>query len=609
MRITADDHTAFETFYKDVRNRLLLQTWALTGDLAAAEKAVRDAFVVAWHHWRKLRRLSDRAREDWVRPVAWQRAQRRHSVPHLHRDRGIDPEVRATLVALGKLPVAQRKVLLLSTLATIDFDTLSREVGLPKSRTELMLQSSTAQFSLLRDVGSTAIRQLFVPMADHLAERPWPRATIITRAGAGRRRTHTLAGAVAACVALLVSGVFVSHAATTDPSLESLSLHTRPTPSAPAPVDHHYPLGPAQLLDDATVTSALPGAWSTQLTSDSGTTSLPCAMRSSADKHPDATLARTFTGPHAKDLVTTTVTASASESDAEAAYATTLDWLAGCTAPRLQLVDTQSVSGVGDQATLFALRDWSAPMRSLVVGVARSGSLTTAVAASIPVAAHTALALGPELLIRAVRPVCGLPGAGACIGTPRAHDEPSLPIGAHPGLLDVVDLPPAATVDQPWVTTAPQDASTNPAASHCDETDFDTAAVSGDLTRTFLVAKDSPGVRFGLTQTVGLLRTPRAASAFVSRIESRLASCSHRELGSKATRMGTPTTREGSTVSLWNVEVGSKSGTTTYLMALVRRGRAVSQLSFVPTGRATIDHDAFAAIAQRAAERLRYLTS
>lgn len=46
MRITADDHTAFETFYKDVRNRLLLQTWALTGDLAAAEKAVRDAFVV-----------------------------------------------------------------------------------------------------------------------------------------------------------------------------------------------------------------------------------------------------------------------------------------------------------------------------------------------------------------------------------------------------------------------------------------------------------------------------------------------------------------------------------------------------------------------------------
>ena len=51
----------FEAFYKDVRGRLLLQSYALTGDLLAAQRAVRDAMVVAWHHWRKVSRL-ERAR-------------------------------------------------------------------------------------------------------------------------------------------------------------------------------------------------------------------------------------------------------------------------------------------------------------------------------------------------------------------------------------------------------------------------------------------------------------------------------------------------------------------------------------------------------------------
>jgi len=609
MRITADDHAAFETFYKDVRSRLLLQTWALTGDLSAAQKSVRDAFVVGWHHWRKLRRLSDRAREDWVRPVAWQRAQRRHSVPHLHRDRGVDPEVRATLAALGKLSAAQRKVLLLSTLATIDFDTLSREMGLPKGRTEVLLQSSTAQFALVRAIPSSSVAQVFTPMAQYVAERSWPRATIITRAGAARRRTHTLAGAVAGCAALLVSGVVVSHAATTQPSLQTLSMHGRMPKHAPVLVDHHYPLGTGQLLADAAVSAALPGRWSTQLTSDSGTTALPCTPRTSADEHPDASLARTFVGPHAKDLVTTTLTASATAGRAAAAYRTTLGWLAGCAVPRLQLISTESLAGVGDQATLIGLRDWSAPTRSLVVGVARSGSLTTTVAATVPVSPKAGLPLAARLLAQAVRPVCALPGAGACVGSTSRREVPALPVGADAGLLDVVDLPPARTITQPWVTTSPQRAITNPAASHCDETSFNTGSVSGALTRTFLVTKDSPGVRFGLSQTLGLLRSPRAAAAFVGGIEARLTGCSHRELGSKATRMAAPIVKGGSTVDLWNVQVGSKSGTTTYLMALVQRGRAVSQLSFVPTGKATIDRASFILLAERAADRLRYVKS
>ena len=103
----------FETFYKDVRTRLLLQTYALTGDLHAAERAVRDALVVAWHHWRKVSRLDQP--EDYVRPLAWARAQRRSSVRWWARQKDLDAESRATLEALGKLTATQRKVLLLSS--------------------------------------------------------------------------------------------------------------------------------------------------------------------------------------------------------------------------------------------------------------------------------------------------------------------------------------------------------------------------------------------------------------------------------------------------------------------------------------------------------------
>ena len=72
--------------------RLLLQTYALTGDLGASRAAVRDAFVVAWHHWRKVSRLDDP--ENAVRPNAWRHAQRRHTARLWHREKGLDPEVK-----------------------------------------------------------------------------------------------------------------------------------------------------------------------------------------------------------------------------------------------------------------------------------------------------------------------------------------------------------------------------------------------------------------------------------------------------------------------------------------------------------------------------------
>ncbi|MBK5250387.1 MAG: hypothetical protein JJE50_13320, partial [Actinomycetales bacterium] len=174
----------FDAFYKGARDRLLLQTYALTGDLPASRSAVRDSFTVAWHHWRKVSRLPDP--ESWVRPHAWSHAQRRHTARRWHRDKSLDDETLATLDALGKLAFTQRKALLLTHLATVSMGDLAREVGLPRAEAERQLQTATAQFAVHRGVPTTNIRPLFEPMREHTEPAQWPRPSIIRRAGAAR---------------------------------------------------------------------------------------------------------------------------------------------------------------------------------------------------------------------------------------------------------------------------------------------------------------------------------------------------------------------------------------------------------------------------------------
>jgi DNA-directed RNA polymerase specialized sigma24 family protein len=96
------DPELFDAFYAQTRDRLLVLAFALTGDLPASRGAVRDSFIAAWHHWGKVKRLPDP--EAWVRPHVWSHAQRRHTARIWHRDRKLDPGLRATLDALAKLP-------------------------------------------------------------------------------------------------------------------------------------------------------------------------------------------------------------------------------------------------------------------------------------------------------------------------------------------------------------------------------------------------------------------------------------------------------------------------------------------------------------------------
>src|ERR1044072_5776428 len=134
----------FDEFYLASRRRLVLETYALTGDLSAARNAVRDAFEAAYHHWRKVSRLPDP--EEWVRPRAWAMAQRRHVARLWHREKGMSAEQKNVLDALHHLPDQQRRAFLLAHLAGFTTPGIGRELGESVARIEHQLEAANRSF-------------------------------------------------------------------------------------------------------------------------------------------------------------------------------------------------------------------------------------------------------------------------------------------------------------------------------------------------------------------------------------------------------------------------------------------------------------------------------
>jgi hypothetical protein len=86
----------------------------------------------------------------------------------------------------------------------------------------------------------------------------------------------------------------------------------------------------------------------------------------------------------------------------------------------------------------------------------------------------------------------------------------------------------------------------------------------------------------------------------VDRVRGRLASCSHRELGTKVLRLG-----RGPEWAAWRLRTQvSDKETVTFFMGIVRSGGAVAQVGFVPDGVHTMTTRQFVALVRRAGERL-----
>jgi len=613
------DSTEFDEFYQSTRTTLLWQTFALTGDLPAARSAVRDAYVAAWHHWRKVSRLEDP--ESWVRPRAWRYAQRRHSARIWHRDRSLDPELRATLDALAKLPLPQRKMLLLTQTASAPMPELAREVGLPLSEAERRLQTATSAFSLQRDVPTVSIPALLDALRVRVAEERWPRVTIIRRAGTARRRAHTAVGATAVIAAAAIAGAVVTDAQGVQPSLQGAvdsgvaasDLGRPPKPSAtptaaPTPVEETVVgIEEEDLITQTAVEAALPGTWREVAKEAKSGIVLPCQTTRFADPDGVSSGLSRFRSVGAKGdpehRVDETAELSSNGKGAKTAYATMLGWFAGCTDARVQLLSTYRVDRVGDQAMLMVLRGWQRPQTTILAGVARTGRATTTTVVRYAGPSGPAPRTGARLLAEAVNGLCSLPTSGACAELPVLREAAPVPSGQVPAMLGTVDLPPIARVERPWVGTEPEPVGENLAASRCDNTDFDVPGMRRAMTRSFVIPGADLSDLFGLTETVGRLPEPRAKE-FVAEVRTKLRTCSDRDLGTDVVRVAEESTTDHD-LTVWHVRTEiSDQETITYLMGIVREGRAVAQVGFVPDGRAQMAPGAFIELVQRAAERL-----
>jgi DNA-directed RNA polymerase specialized sigma24 family protein len=606
------DPDAFDAFYRDAGERLLLQTYALTGDLTAARSAVRDSFIVAWHHWRRISRLGDP--EAAVRPHAWRHAQRRHTARLWHRDKMIDPDVKAALDALATLTVLQRKALLLTQLASVSMPEMAREIGVPLEQAERELQSGAAQFALARDVSAAEIPLQFEGLSRVVSGVRFPRPPIVRRAGAARRRTHTTVGVLGLVAAFLLSGSLITDATGVRPTLDFHRAVAEPDRT----LDGEPPevlLPEENLLTLAQVTAGLRDrVWTEGETTDNSEGSgmlIPCQRERYADPRGRAALVRTFTSPRLKDRpavrVVQATEASRSPRAARIAYRNALGWYAGCQTERVQLLATRRVERVGDQAMILTLRAWAAPVETLTVAVARTGRYVTTTTVRARGDARPDVPAAARILGTAVGSLCTLPEAGACASRPRVTTVPPLPVGELPAILAELDLPPVQGVERPWIGTPPVQATTNAASTRCESAafagDFDGATWSNTATRTFVIPQAGLPDRFGLTETLGALPAKRA-EAFVERVRARLAACPDKDLGTDVTRIAHRDERDVD-VSVWQLttEISDKESVS-YSMAILRHGTAVAQVQFVPAGDAKLAEGAFVELVDRALDRL-----
>lgn len=595
----------FDEFYLGGRRRLVLEAYALTGDLSAARSAVGDAFVAARHHWRKVGALSDP--EAWVRPRAWAMAQRRHVARLWRRDKGLTAEQKSVLDALHHLPDQQRRVLLLTHLAAMDADAIGRELGETPSRVEHQLSEATRRFreetarddaGSAEDASSDAVLAALHSLDPIVEDAPLPESLAIHRGGRRRRRLQVVVGVVVLLALTLVGGLFVVRGPVAEPA-EAL------------PAAEQTPVTEQMMLSLPQVQVLAPAEdWQLLSTSENtegnGINSV-CQDTRFADPAGRGTFVRTFSAPGStRRNFHETVEISRNQQAAAAAYKTTLGWFAGCGEARLQLLNTYRLRGLGEEAQMLKLRIPNEVGRTYVVGLARTGSLTVSTVMETlngrPVGINRAI----TALTDAVRNVCRADPAGPCPLRVAAAPVLPPPSGETPGTLAAADLPVVGRINRPWVGTKPVRARPNVAATTCDKADFVRAGSPGAATRTFLIPQAKVPMRFGITETYGGFATPRNATALVRKIAASMASCEKRDLGAKVT--SAVAQKEGyrdSEYALWRLDSEINETTSVgFWMGVARVGRYVAQVNFTPSGDNDVDEVTFQALITRARDRL-----
>lgn len=599
----------FDSFYLKTRRALVHQTFALTGDIAAAQRAVRDAYVGAWHHWRKVRTHEDP--REWVRPRAWAQAQRRHSARLWQRTRDLSSQDRAVLDALHKLSTAERRALLIVHLAGLSPEAGARELNVTQQTLETHLRSAGSKLSAELGIDASSLRDPLMALAEAASAVSLPRAAGIRREGRNRRRTHTAAGALAVTFLSVATGAFAYEPAEVPTAGSLTPAQDAPRTQRGVPEEDTTLPSADDLLTSEDVSRLDPKAtWRSAETSDNTSgdgINYICQQERFADPEGLATLVRVLK-PRSERRplrsVVQTVEISQSSDNAAATYSTVLSWFAGCQDGAVHLRRSFDVGGIADHAALLEFESWGPPRTDYSVAVAQVGqvvstSVATTVNGSAPRATSVARVLGT-----AAQAICERSGEEGCAARPRLEPASPAPSGEAPGMLATVDMPPLTGVAKPWVGTSAATATKNPAATSCDHADFRKEGAVRNRTRTFLVPEARLPKRFGLTETYGTFKSPKAAAAFLREIRKRFARCEDRDLATEI--VSAHSIREGRLDgSTWrlNTEL-SKHTVVVFEVGFVRRGATVAQVMLVPAGQADLAPGAFGDLVVRAGQRL-----
>lgn len=152
-----------DELYAASYQRLVVQLFAICGEMTDAEDAVQEAFVAAIRRPRDLARVANP--EAWLRTVAvnrvrggWRHAKvvRRYLtvVPGPQAPVECGPEHVALVTALAELPLDQRTVVVLHHLADLGTGDIARELGIPEGTVKSRLARARSRLaSLLNEEG------------------------------------------------------------------------------------------------------------------------------------------------------------------------------------------------------------------------------------------------------------------------------------------------------------------------------------------------------------------------------------------------------------------------------------------------------------------------
>lgn len=605
------DSDSFDAFYADARGRLLLQAYALTGDLSASRDAVRGAFAAAWHHWPKVSKDGDP--ESWVRPEIWRRARRRHQARPWHRERVLDDEARETLEALGALSVRQRKTLLLTQLSTVTTREMAREVGLTLEVAERQLLEATEQVCATLSIGPDEIRARLEALAVRLGETRFPEAARVRRSGATRRRLHAVGGVVASAALVLGAGQLVHDVDAVSPALGGQQAgSSSSSPAAEARLQRRDMLTRADVEESLPKRRAKGNGTLDNNTNDTGIytpcQTTPFAVTDDAGEESQALVRRIKFKGKQRGRVLQSVEVAPDASSAQAAFTTMSTWFTDCQTPRAQLLSVHRLKGMADQGLLVTIRTWDAPDKTHQAAVVRTGRLVSLVLVDSRgnngVSVDDVVDLAESATNRLCESAVAATAPGACATAPEARLVPPPRPNQAVGMLQVLDLPPVTGAPEPWVGVKPVKAVENHAATRCDRTTFTGRKMKRARTRTFVILEAGLPNEFGITETMGRLPNDKAAKAFVKGVRDRMSSCADDDLTVTVTHLGH---RAGAReeVTWWRVETEvSDTRTLTQLMAVTRRGNHVAQIGFTPTRNNTLASGGFDALAVRAMKRL-----